>query len=311
MAKDEIELDEQMEESGGGFSRFLFFVTPIIFLIVMLTVLMALFNMNFRDTLFDFGKQIPIVKNWIPDSESDTPKEKKEQETKLQEKSSEATIKQLKEQLTKQQLQLQEADAKAKEQEDQVKKLQTELSSQREVTAKAAQEEEAANYLKEVKKLSKIYADMSPSKAAAIFDKLTEEETLQMLSVMGNESKIAILEKMDPQKAADISIRLKDVKPSEDLAIAALQSRLKKDSETEALSVTNKTLDDEQLGATFAAMSTDSAAKLILQTYKISPDKSLKILRAIDDTTRSKIMSKMTDEDDKLSVKILNQLVAK
>ena len=119
MAKNEVELDEQLEESGGGFTRFLFFVTPIIFLIVMLTVLMALFNMNFRDTLFDFGKQIPIVKNWIPDDGS--PEAKKKEETKLQEKSSEATIKQLKEQLAKQESQLQEANSKAQEQSDQVK----------------------------------------------------------------------------------------------------------------------------------------------------------------------------------------------
>ncbi|GAA0395586.1 MotE family protein [Paenibacillus motobuensis] len=308
MAKNEVELDEQLEESGGGFTRFLFFVTPIIFLIVMLTVLMALFNMNFRDTLFDFGKQIPIVKNWIPDDGS--PEAKKKEETKLQEKSSEATIKQLKEQLAKQESQLQEANSKAQEQSDQVKKLQDALDTERDASSKAAQEEQDANYLKEVKKLSQIYAEMSPSKAAAIFDKLTEEETLQMFSVMSNDSKVAILEKMDPQKAADISIKLKDVKPSEDLNIAALQSRLKKEAEIGSTAA-NKGLDDAQLSATFASMSTESAAKLILQTYKISPEKSLKILRAIDDSTRSKIMTAMTDQDEKASVKILNQLVAK
>ncbi|MMZ69904.1 hypothetical protein D1872_328290 [compost metagenome] len=58
-------------------------------------------------------------------------------------------------------------------------------------------------------------------------------------------------------------------------------------------------------------MSADSASKLIIQTYKISPEKALKILKSIDDTTRSKVLDAMTKADEKLSVKIVNQLVGK
>lgn len=307
----QTELDEELEESGGGFSRFLFFMTPILFTVVLLGVLLTLFNVNIRDAIFDLGNKIPIVKNFIPDPEVPGTEEKKVDEKKQQE-STEATVKELKEQVEKQAALLDEANQKAAEQEGKVKELETQLDTAEQTAQEEQQAEEQEAYQKEVKKLAQIYSEMSPSKAAAIFDKLTTEETLQMFSVMGNESKVAILEKMDPEKAAEISIRLKDAKPAEDLAIAALQSRLKKEAAGDAQTqTTSSTLDDQQLAQTFSSMSADAASKLIIQTYKISPDKALKILKAVDGTTRSKILDAMTKADEKLTVKIVNQLVGK
>ncbi|MBA9086130.1 flagellar motility protein MotE (MotC chaperone) [Fontibacillus solani] len=311
MAK--TEYDEEFEESGSGFSRFLFFVTPILFTVVLLGVLLTLFNINVRNTLMDFGNKIPIVKNFVPDPEG-TDKEKSKEQVKKQEKekSTEATVKQLKEQVAKQESDLQEANRQVTEHEGKVKELQEQLDSAEQKKAQQEQAAEQEAYQKEVKKLAQLYAQMSPSKAAAILGNLTTEETLQMLSVMSNDSKAAILEKMDPQKAADISIKLKDVNSSEDLAISALQSRLKKESADEASTPkTNAGLDDAQLSQTFSSMSADAASTLVLQTYKISADKALKILKAVDDSTRSNILAKMAEQDEKLSVKILNQLISK
>ncbi|WP_334072983.1 MULTISPECIES: MotE family protein [Paenibacillus] len=307
----QTELDEELEESGGGLSRFLFFMTPILFTVVLLGVLLTLFNVNIKQSLLDIGEKIPIVKNWIPDQTEEVAKDAEKDEKKQQE-STEATVKELKEQVAKQEDELKQANQLAAEQETKTKELQEQLDTAQNAEEEQKKAEEEAAYLKEVKKLASIYSAMSPSKAAAIFDKLTTDETLQMFSVMSNESKVAILEKMDPEKAANISIRLKDVKPAEDLAIAALQSRLKKEATEEApAKASGAALDDAQLSQTFRTMSADSASKLIVQTYKISPEKALKILKSIDDTTRSKILDAMTKADEKLSVKIVNQLVGK
>ncbi len=310
------ELDEELEESGGGFSKFLFFMTPILFTVVLLAVLLTLFSPSFKNTMLEIGDKIPFINKIIPDPElSDKDKEKAEDKKaveKKQEESTKATLNQLKEQVAKQEAELEEAGRQVAEKDSKLKDLETQLeTAQQQATDEKVAEEQAA-YQKEVKKLAQIYSEMSPSKAAAIFDKLTTDETLQMFSVMSNESKVAILEKMDPQKAADISIMLKDVKPSEDLAIAALQSRLKKEAadETPAQS-SGVALDETQLSQTFGSMSADAASKLIIQTYKITPEKALKILKAVNDTTRSKILDAMTKEDEKLSVKIVNQLVSK
>lgn len=313
----QAELEEEDYETGGGFARFLFFVTPILFTVVLLGVLLTLFNMPFRDMMQGFAEKIPIVRNFVPDTEvsetdtKDTQKDK-EKDSKKQLESSEATIKQLKEQVSKQEADLKEANAQIVKQEGKLKDLQTELSASQQVATKQELAEEQVVYQKEVKKLAQMYAQMSPKKAAAILEKLTTEETLQMLTMMSNENKVAILEKMDAQKAADISILLKDAQPSEDLAIAALQSRLKKENADKTTSAnTNTGLSDQQLSATFATMNADSASALILQTYKISPDKALKILNTVNDSTRSKILESMAKADDTQTTKILNKLVSK
>ncbi|MNN09444.1 MgtE intracellular N domain protein [compost metagenome] len=287
-------------------------MTPILFTVVLLGVLLTLFNLDFRNTLIDIGNKIPIVKNLVPDPKGSTDEVKPKEQEKKQEASNDATVKQLKEQVAKQEADLQEANRQVAEQENKVKDLQEQLNTAEQAAAKQEQSEEQAAYQKEVKKLSQLYAQMSPSKAAAILSNLTTDETLQMLSVMSNESKGAILEKMDPQKAADISIKLKDVTSSEDLAISALQSRLKKEAAADtSAQQTNAGLNESQLSKTFSSMSADAASKLVLQTYKINADKALKILKAVDDTTRSDILAKMAEQDEKLSVKILNQLISK
>ncbi len=307
-------VDEELdEETGGGFSRFLFFMTPILFTVVLLGVLLTLFNIDFRNTMIDWGNRIPLVKNLVPDpiapegEATDAAKEEQKQR-----ESTEATVKELKEQLAKQQAELQTANQQAAEQQEKVKELQEQLASVQQNENDQQQAAELEAYQKEVKKLANLYAEMSPSKAAAIFNKLTTEESLQMLSVMNNESKVVILEKMDPQKAADLSIKLKDVKTSEDLAIAALQSRLKMESTADtAATASGVGLSDTELGQTFSSMAATDAAKLVLQTYKLSPEKGLKILKSVNGTARSKILTEMAKSDEKTSVKILNQLVSK
>lgn len=315
LEQNEIEEDYEAE-SGGRFARFLFFIAPIIFTIVLLSVLLTLLNVNFRNVMLDWGNRIPIVRDFIPEPDGvagdDSKKEDKEKDEKKQQESTEATVKQLKEQVAKQETDLKEATQQATEQAEKAKALQATLDQERSVKQKAEQSEEQAAYQKEVKKLAQLYAQMSPKKAAAIIEKLTTDEALQMLSQMGNENKAAILEKMDAQKAADISIKLKDATTSEDLNIAALQSRLKKEAETDAAaSKVNTGLTDAQLSATFSTMSADSASELLLQTYKISPDKALKILNSIDDAARSKILASMTKTNQTEAAKILNKLVAK
>jgi flagellar motility protein MotE (MotC chaperone) len=248
-------VDEELdEETGGGFSRFLFFMTPILFTVVLLGVLLTLFNIDFRNTMIDWGNRIPLVKNLVPDPiapEGEATEAAKEEQK--QRESTEATVKELKEQLAKQQAELQTANQQAAEQQEKVKELQEQLASVQQKENDQQQAAELEAYQKEVKKLANLYAEMSPSKAAAIFNKLTTEESLQMLSVMNNESKVAILEKMDPQKAADLSIKLKDVKTSEDLAIAALQSRLKMESTADtAATASGAGLSDTELGQTFS-----------------------------------------------------------
>lgn len=320
LAENELDMDLE-KESGGGFERFMFFLIPIVFTIVLVGVLLTLFNMDFRSEVISLGNKIPIVKNWIPEPKDKVAKSK-EADQKAQSESSEATIQQLKADLAKQTEELKKATAAKTTQDKKVTELQNQvntLQTQQEQQSQASQQGQmgtqtadgTANedpYVKQARDLASMYEGMTASKAAPIMANLTTEETVQLLSYMDPANSAKILQKMDAKKAADITMALKNVTPSTDLSVAALQSRLKKDQSTTA-GTTSKSLQNTQISSTFASMDKKSGAELILQTYKISPDKALNILNTVDDSTRASLLQNMSAKDAAQTAKILNKLM--
>ncbi|WP_068496391.1 MotE family protein [Paenibacillus kribbensis] len=324
LADNELDMDLE-KESGGGFERFMFFLIPIVFTIVLVGVLLTLFNMDFRSEMISLGNKIPIVKNWLPESK-DKAAQTKEADQKAQSESSEATIQQLKTDLAKQTEELKKAsaaktaqDKKVTELQNQVNTLQTQQTQQSQTGQQGQTGTQAAGttasgtanedpFVKQTKDLASMYEGMTASKAAPIMENLTTEETVQLLSYMDPANSAKILQKMDAKKAADITMALKNVTPSTDLSVAALQSRLKKDQGS-TTGTTGKSLQNTQISSTFASMDKKSGAELILQTYKISPDKALNILNTVDDSTRASLLQNMSAKDAGQTAKILNKLM--
>lgn len=320
LAENELDMDLG-KESGGGFERFMFFLIPIVFTIVLVGVLLTLFNMDFRSEMISLGNKIPVVKNWVPEPK-DKATQTKEADQKAQSESSEATIQQLKADLAKQTEELKKATAAKTTQDKKVTELQNQvntLQTQQEQQLQASQQGQAGTqttggttnedpYVKHTRDLASMYEGMTASKAAPIMENLTTEETVQLLSYMDPANSAKILQKMDAKKAADITMALKNVTPSTDLSVAALQSRLKKDQGTTA-GTTSKSLQSTQISSTFASMDKKSGAELILQTYKISPDKALNILNTVDDSTRGSLLQNMSAKDAAQTAKILNKLM--
>ncbi|WP_311082677.1 magnesium transporter MgtE N-terminal domain-containing protein [Paenibacillus polymyxa] len=320
LAENELDMDLG-KESGGGFERFMFFLIPIVFTIVLVGVLLTLFNMDFRSQMISLGNKIPVVKNWVPEPK-DKATQTKEADQKAQSESSEATIQQLKADLAKQTEELKKATAAKTTQDKKVTALQNQvntLQTQQEQQPQASQQGQAGTqttggttnedpYVKQARDLASMYEGMTASKAAPIMENLTTEETVQLLSYMDPANSAKILQKMDAKKAADITMALKNVTPSTDLSVAALQSRLKKDQGATA-GTTGKSLQSTQISSTFASMDKKSGAELILQTYKISPDKALNILNTVDDSTRGSLLQNMSAKDAAQTAKILNKLM--
>jgi flagellar motility protein MotE (MotC chaperone) len=324
LAENELDMDLE-KESGGGFERFMFFLIPIVFTIVLVGVLLTLFNMDFRSEMISLGNKIPIVKNWLPEPK-DKVAQDKEADKKAQSESSGATIQQLKTDLVKQTEELKKAAAAKTAQDKKVTELQNQvntLQTKQEQQSQSAQQGQAGTqaagtaaggtanedpYVKQAKDLASMYEGMTASKAAPIMGNLTTEETVQLLSYMDPANSAKILQKMDAKKAADITMALKNVTPSTDLSVAALQSRLKKDQGTTA-GATSKNLQNSQISSTFASMDKKSGAELILQTYKINPDKALSILNTVDDSTRASLLQNMSAKDAGQTAKILNKLM--
>lgn len=300
------------KESGSGWEKFLMISIPIVFTVVLLGVLLTLFNVDIRNNALELAKKIPVVKNWVPDPVLDPEKEKLEKSEK-QVESAEATIEKLKSQVTAKEAELKAAKDAATAETQKTADLQKKLDDANKATetAAASEPETESDYQKQIKSLAKMYADMSPSKAAPILQNMTNEEMVLMLSAMQSTARTKVLEKMDPKTAADVTMLMKDAKPSGDLALDALQSRLKKETArtTTTTGTNSKNLDKNQLSQTFASMSASSGAKLLLETYKISPDKTLTILNSVNDATRSQLLENMSKEDSVETAKVLNRLM--
>ncbi|MGG4483787.1 MotE family protein [Paenibacillus illinoisensis] len=300
------------KESGSGWEKFLMISIPIVFTVVLLGVLLTLFNVDIRNNMLELANKIPVVKDWVPDPVLDPEKEKLD-ESEKQVESAEATIEKLKSQVAAKETELQAAKEAATTEAKKASDLQAKLDETEKAAEAAAAEipESESDYQKQIKDLAKMYADMSPSKAAPILQNMTNEEMVLLLSAMQSTARTKVLEKMDPKTAADVTMMMKDAKPSGDLALDALQSRLKKETAaTTTTSTTNsKNLDKTQLSQTFSSMSASSGAKLLLETYKLSPDKTLTILNSVDDATRSQLLENMSTENSAETAKILNRLM--
>ncbi|MEC0091405.1 MotE family protein [Paenibacillus macquariensis] len=309
MARNYNDFEEVEKESAGGFERFLVLMIPIIFTIVLLGVLLILFNMNIRNAALEIANKIPVVQNWVPAPNLD-PEKTKLQENKEEIKSAESTIKELKDKLSAQQTELKQATEGKTQQDTQLKDLQSQIETlQNESILAENPEQKVDNYQKQIDELAKMYGNLSPSKAAPIIQNLTLEEMVLMFESMKSDKRIAIFEKMDPKVAAEVTMMMKDAKPAQDLQISALQSRVKKNDT--ATTQTSDKLNKSQLSQTFATMTPQSAADLLFQTYKISPEKTLTILNSVDDKTRSSILGKMSSIDSVTTAKILNKLMSK
>lgn len=307
MANNDMELEN--EGSAGKFERFLFLMIPIIFTLVLLGVLLTLFNMDFRDNALQIANKIPLLEKWVPNPSVDAsvdPQKKSEEQA----KSSETTIKELKAQLVQQEENLKKVTEENTTRTTEVEALQQQLEDMKtEATAVGSNDETEDPYQKQVSDLAKLYGGMKASKAAPIMENLTTEEMVQIFSAMNKASKTAILEKMDPKKAADVSIKLKDTTTSSDMAIAALQSRLKKEAGTVPATTATTNLDKEKLNSTFTSMTPANAASLLGEMYKISPDKVVTIMNTISDSVRSSILGEMTKNDSVQTAKIVNRLM--
>jgi flagellar motility protein MotE (MotC chaperone) len=304
--------DTDMEkESSGGWEKFLMISIPIVFTVVLLGVLLTLFNVDIRNNLLEVANKIPVVKDWVPDPVLD-PEKKKLEKSEQQVESAEATIDKLKAQVNAKETELKAAQEATTTEAKKATDLQKKLDDAEKAAETAVQNPETeSDYQKQIKDLAKMYANMSPSKAAPILQNMTNEEMVLLLSAMQSAAQTKVLEKMDPKTAADVTMMMKDAKPSGDLALDALQSRLKKETATTSTASTtnSKNLDKNQLSQTFASMSASSGAKLLLETYKLSPDKTLTILNSVDDATRSQLLENMSTENSVETAKILNKLM--
>jgi len=278
------------KSSYGAFERTLFFATPIIFTVVLLGVLFALFDANVMDSVLRAANKIPVLERIVPDPRPQTSTAQPNAATKSS-PTDNAAVEQLSARLKQMEAELQQAAEANRQKDGTIKELEAHIEQlEQQLKTKTQTEEE---YRAQIRQLASVYAKMMPSKAAPIIQNLTPKEMVLVLSEMKPDDQVKILERMDPKIAAEASIQIKDLVPSENLQIAALQERLKINEE--AANAKPAPLSQAELGRTFSEMAPKSAAAILLEMNAVNSGQVLDILKAMDSAGRSRVLAAIAD----------------
>lgn len=298
--------DTSIEKEGyNGFVRFLFFLIPIVFVIVMLLVLSTLVDADIRNRVLQAGQSIPVLRDVIPAPKvaGDSMNDDQIRTIKMTEK-----ITELQAQLTALENELAATNQNKELHEQTVKDLESENSQLKRLNEEQLLEDE--QYNAKIQELASMFSKITPSKAAPILQNMTLEEMVLVFESMRADDRVRIMEKMNPKIAADAAMMLKDTVTAKDMQIAALQSRLRKMDEEPAANPASLVLDTEQLGATFSGMDAKSAGELLLKMVDLSPTKVLRILNSVNDQTRSAILTEMSKKDEAATAQLVSRLMS-
>lgn len=295
-----------MDNEKQGYStleRIMFLMTPILFAIVLLGVLYTLFNIDFRNKMLEAGNSVPFLKDVLPEPKvAGGPGN----DDALKTANMSAKIADLQTQLTAIESELAAANLTKATLEQEVKDLESDNIQLKGVNDDQLLEDE--QYQAKIQELASMFSKITPSKAAPILQSMTLDEMVLVFANMRPDDRVRIMEKMNPQTAADAAMKLKDNVQAKDLQIAALQARL--DSQkSPTTKPASSVLDQEQLSATFTAMNAKSAAELLIKMIDVSPSKVLRILNSVDNQTRSSIIAEMSGINETTTAKIVAKLM--
>ncbi|MDO3681265.1 MotE family protein [Paenibacillus ehimensis] len=302
--------DTEQSSSYGAMERFLiWFLIPFVFTAVLLGVLLTIFDYDVMNNVLRAANKIPIVNSIVPDPKT---KETATQSEEAQPAGAESSAPAQDHANTDTTAKLQEleqalkkAEAVLQQRDETIKELQLKNSTLEEsAKSKTLSDEE---YAQQIQQLATMYAKMSPSKSAPIMENLTSKELVLVLGMMKPDERVKVLEKMDPKKAADASILLKDQTNVRDTEIAALQERVKELAAQSKQPADKLSKDD--LGSTFANMTPKSAATVLLEMQKSNPDKVISILSSMDSGGRSRVLSAISEQSKETAALISARLV--
>lgn len=292
MANTEVE-----KSSYGAFERFLFFATPIIFTLVLLGVLFALFDANFMNGILRAANRVPVLEKLVPDAQSALRTAPSGGSASVSGGTSasgnEDAVEQLKQQLAEVKAELERASGELTQKDMTIDELKDQIADLEQQLEQKKQTDE--EYGAQIRQLASIYAGMMASKAAPILENMTLRERVLVLNEMKPADRGKILERMTPAVAAETSIQMKDVVPAKDLQIAALQERLDVNQEQPQQQQSTSTMTRSDLGQTFSQMVPKSAAAILIEMNAASPSRVVEILKAMDSAGRAKVLAAISD----------------
>ncbi|MCI3919023.1 hypothetical protein MO973_02110 [Paenibacillus sp. TRM 82003] len=304
----------EMEEADRSYSlveRLLFYTLPVLFTLLLTGVLLTVFGYDVVNEVLRAGNKVPVVSSVLPDpkpTEEELRAAIREAQVDEEEEGASAPDE---EQAAAAAAALAERDSRiaaletnAEAKDARIAELEAQLEAEQTASAQAAAEE--AEYADNIRKLASVYAGMKASKAAPVLESLTLSERVLVLKEMDEKQQVEILEKMDPTIAAETSILMKDVVPAKDLQIAALQERIAIKG-TDAATEDSKLTRDE-VSRTFAQMTPDRAAEVLLEMAGADEAAVVDILRSMEEASRAALLNSLAELDKERTARLTAKL---
>jgi len=291
----------EAEKTYSGLERFMFFLTPILFTLVLVGVLLTLFSPDVRSRMLEAANRVPLLERIVPDPPAD---KGTLSENAIYEKNHSEKIAELESLLAAKDAELAELAGVRAELEQTVAQLEARIEELTQASAERQLSDE--EYQARISELASMFGQISPSKAAPILENMTMDEMVLIMDAMRPEIRVTVMEKMTPSVAAEATVRLKDTITAKDRQIAALQARI---NEYEARGESAAALNEDQIIATFGSMNPDSAAQILLQMADLNPAKVLDLLSALPPASRADVIEAMNKQNSKYTAQLVNKLV--
>jgi len=266
------------------------FLIPAVFTAILTVVLLNLFGYNVTDPILRAANRVPLLERIVPDPPKEAPPaagpSASGQEGAEQPSVDEAVLR-LESELSAARAGAAAKDARIAELEQRVSELQTELE------ARTLDREE---YLTEIRRLARVYEDMSASRAAPILEQLGTLERMLILSQMSTEAQTRILARMTPAVAAETTLQ----------QLADFRARLFDSSEAGPKTGFSR----EELGRTISGMAPNSAALMLIELAKTDEGAAVGLLRGMDVQSRAAVMSAIALESQETAARLAAGLAA-
>lgn len=300
-----------MEEIEKPYSKLEWFtyiiLLPSIFSIALFTIIATFAGFNVLEKAIELGQHVPGLSKVLPAPSSSQGEGIVSNESTPEIDQVLNNLHSAEEEIKKLQAEKSGLEDSVNAKNEEIKALQGQISQlEKSIADKKITNEE---YNATIVELSKLYGGMSPGKAAPIIQNLTLKEAALIIDKMNNDQRAALLAKMDPIFAAQLTIALKEMNAVDQPEIAALQERVQilMDEVNKKTEGSTTKLTMEQLANTFNQMPVNQAAGIITEMSSSAAEFKLatKILANMSDANRSSLIAAMPTETAKRYTKAL------
>jgi flagellar motility protein MotE (MotC chaperone) len=281
------------EKLKGKMKSFFYFgILPFIFVVVFVMVALNYMGFPMLETVQGWAKKIPVVNHIIPDPKPVASQKSVDPNSwKQKYLDSSKVIKNKDQEITDLKNQL---DSNKKHLED---LKSTNVDIQKQLDAKITKK-----YQDQMQKISDLYANMQPSKAAALLDSMSLEDTALTISYLDQDTQSSILSSMkDTKKAAQITMLLNEMASLSDTNQTALKDQVHQlAQQIETPTAT--------LAETIAGMPSAQSAGIIQSMMASNPQMAMGLMKNINTNTRSQILTEITKSDAKMAALITANL---